>query len=198
MNDKELRVTIKNRLGRKYGAQHVDIRENEERAAGQSVRPGADAHLPTGKKETLRSVEIETGRLMRQVALPALPPIPITIESPFDCSVAITQVSGQNKWKLEFGEVKPFQTVSAKDTGEGGDTGGDITKVNVTLGGDEPPAAPPIMAPVFFSGAAAFPLAWFISCCVANAGNAVWYAVPIVVSAAGIIGGLLARKKKKE
>lgn len=199
MTDKVLRVIVKNRLGRKYGSLDVDIRENEERTAGQRVGPGDDARLPRGKTQMLKSVEIETGKLKRQAALTAFPSIPITIESPMDCHVSITQVPGQNKWKLEFDTVKPLQTISRKDTTGGGDPGGDPDNVNVTLGGDEPPPPQPVsLAPMFFTGAAIFPLAWFISSCLSNAGSIVWYGIPIAAAAGGIIGGFIARKKKKE
>lgn len=194
MKDKVLRVTVKNRLGMKFGSQHLEIVENEESGSSQRIGPRDDAHLPTGKRKALQSVDIETGKMMRQTALPPIPPIPITIESPVDCHVAVKQVSGQNKWRLEFKAIRSAKDVVAKD----GDEDTDPDKVNVTLGSDEPPAPPPPPSPMIYAGGIGFGAGWLISSCLPGVAPLIGYGVPILALGIGIIGVVLTRRKKIE
>jgi hypothetical protein len=192
MLKKVLRVTVKNRLGTLYGSPDVNIKQNEERAATHTIAPGEDAQLPDGKELVpIESIELDTGALMHQTAVSVQAGVPITIDSTGDYRVAVTRTAGQNKWKLEFSTSQVAQIAAAKDTSGGGDP----DKVNVTLGGDEPPAPPPAMAPIFLTGAGTFVAGWLISCCVSSFNTTLWYAVPIVVAAAGVVGAILARKK---
>ena len=194
MNSKELLVTVKNKLGKKYGNRHVAIKENEDSTASQSVEPDGAADFPTGKEHVpLRSIEIETGRITRQAAIPTVPSIPITIESPVDCTVDIKQGTGQNKWRLEFKTAQIAQTardVVSKD--------GDPDKVNVTVGGDEPPAPPPAPSPMIYAAAGGFGAGWLISSCAAGAAPLIGYGIPILTLAVGIIGGFVYWLKRKQ
>jgi len=196
MNNKELHVTVKNKLGKKYGNRHVDIRENEESVAGQTVGPDNEADFPTGKEHVpLRSIEIETGRITRQAAIPTVPSIPITIESPVDCTVDIKQGTGQNKWRLEFKTAQIAQTAKGVVSKDGD---GDPDKVNVTVGGDEPPAPPPAPSPIIYAASGGFGAGWLISSCAAGAAPLIGYGVPIFTLAVGIIGGVVYWIKRKQ
>lgn len=195
MLKKVLRVTVKNRLGTQYGSPDVNIKQNKERAASHTIAPGEDALLPDGKELVpIESIELDTGAVMHQTAVSVGAGVPITIDSTGDYLVAVTRTAGQNKWKLEFstsGTSQVSNIAAAKDTSGGGDP----DKVNVTLGGDEPPAPAPAIAPIFLAGAGTFAAGWFISCCVSSFNTTLWYAVPIVVAAAGVVGAILTRKK---
>ena len=192
MLKKVLHVTVKNRLGIRYGNQDVNIKQNEERAASHTIVPGEDALLPDGEKlSSIECIELDTGAVTHQTAVSVRPVVPISIDSTGDYRVAVTRTAGQNKWKLEFSASQTAQTVVAKDTSGGGDP----DKVNVTLGGDEPPAPAPAIAPILLTGAGTFAAGWFISCCVSSFNTTLWYAVPIVVAAAGVVCAVLTRKK---
>jgi hypothetical protein len=121
-------VTIKNRLGLKFGKRKVNITKNEQEGMRYSVLPGQDVQVSRMEDRYLLSnikLEVEEPR----VGIP----IPLTIESPGDYKITLRQMDTKNRciWVISFDT--PGET-----EGEIPGQVSDDPPVNITVGQEEP------------------------------------------------------------
>ncbi len=90
-------VTVKNRLGRRYGAGKVNVVKNEQEGVRYSILPGQDVQVSRlDDRVLLWSLKLEVEDPITRAA------IPILIDSPGNYRVTVFQVDAKGKWKLEF------------------------------------------------------------------------------------------------
>lgn len=90
-------VTIKNRLGRRFGERKVHVVKNEQEGVRYSILPGQDVQLSRlDDRVPLWSIKLEVQDPVPREA------IPIMIDSPGNYRVTLFQVDAKGKWTLEF------------------------------------------------------------------------------------------------
>jgi hypothetical protein len=114
-------VTVKNRLGKKYGGKKVHVVKNEQEAVRYSIMPGQDVQLSKQEDRVLLwSLKLEVEEPGAQA------PIPIEIDSPGSYRVTVFQSDAKGKWTLEFNAPENL-------------TASDDPPVNITIGREELP-----------------------------------------------------------
>ncbi|MDQ1350755.1 MAG: hypothetical protein QG657_1057 [Acidobacteriota bacterium] len=102
-------VTIKNRLGRKFGEGKVNIVKNEQEGVRYSILPGQDVQVSKQEDRVLLwSIKLEVEKPVPGEV------IPIVIDSQGSYRVAVSQDDVKGKWTLEFNAPgKPAATEPA-------------------------------------------------------------------------------------
>lgn len=115
-------VTIKNRLGKKFGQNKLNIIKNEEDGMQYSILPGQDVQVSKhNDRFLLWSIKLEISPMDCQTE------IPIKIQSSGNYRVTIFQENPQGKWTLEFEAPENVTTGALYND----------PSVNITIGQEE-------------------------------------------------------------
>lgn len=204
-----LKIRVLNRINeKKHGYQQVDvINDNDSNSTHPtdlmgSVFPGGEKVFPNSEyQKTFTSIILEAranGSTSNYRPLPDDNLIPITVSTSGDCHIKVLKERNNRKWKLTFippqitnGEVLSTKA-NAKPTGG---TSQD-SDVNVTVGGDEPPAPSPMTISLCTTLALALPATAIISRVVFEKFPQLWFLVPVIPAICGI--GLFIYEKTRQ